>query len=78
MLVRELVLCLKHIILVRKADGDNNVVIEHRVDFNSPEQKGLKMSIIKRARSAVNGRFVPMRVAQKRPKTHVVETIKRK
>lgn len=27
-LVRELVLCSKHIILARQADGDNNVVIE--------------------------------------------------
>ena len=48
------------------------------MDFNSPKQKGLKMSTIKRARSAVNGRYVPLKVAEKHPKTHVVETIKRK
>lgn len=44
-------------------------------DFQSLHPKETPMAKI--GRSAITGRFVPVRQAEKRPSTHVVETVKR-
>ena len=58
------------------AGGHNNVTTE-RVALTT-KQKGPKMSRFKIGRDAGTGRFVSIKEANKRPKTTVIETIKKK
>lgn len=45
---------------------------------SSNNKKDVNMVKYQIGRSVVTGRFVPVRAAQNKPRTHVVETIKKK
>lgn len=59
--------------------GGNITLYPSPMSLNSSNnKKDVNMVKYQIGRSAVTGRFVPVRAAQNKPRTHVVETIKKK